>query len=167
MRTTLVDWIVDVHGKLGLLPETLFLAVNVIDRFLSLKPVSVSKLQLVGVAGLLIACKYEEIYCPSVKQFQYLTDDTFLCDEILRAERYVLGVLGFNLSYPSPLNFLRRCSKADNYELETRTMAKYILEVIMLHEDFLTTLPSEASAAAIHISRQCLHGLEWVRSQIG
>lgn len=108
MRTTLIDWIIEVHNKLVLLPETLFLTVNVIDRFLSAKPVSVGKLQLVGVAALLIACKYEEIYCPAVKQLQFLTDDAFQTDEILRA-----------------LNFLRRCSKADNYELETRTMAKY------------------------------------------
>jgi len=77
MRTTLIDWIIEVHNKLVLLPETLFLTVNVIDRFLSAKPVSVGKLQLVGVAALLIACKYEEIYCPAVKQLQFLTDDAF------------------------------------------------------------------------------------------
>jgi len=161
MRTTLIDWIIEVHNKLVLLPETLFLTVNVIDRFLSAKPVSVGKLQLVGVAALLIACKYEEIYCPAVKQLQFLTDDAFQTDEILRAERFVLGVLGFKLSYPSPLNFLRRCSKADNYELETRTMAKYTIESMMLNENFLDIVPSKASAATMFIARHCLGGLDW------
>jgi len=37
MRATLVDWIVQVHMKFRLLPETLFIAVNLIDRFLSVR----------------------------------------------------------------------------------------------------------------------------------
>jgi hypothetical protein len=49
MRTILVNWLVEVHRKFRLKPETLFLTVNVLDRFLEKKAVSRSKLQLVGV----------------------------------------------------------------------------------------------------------------------
>merc|ERR1719253_1066438 len=48
-RAALVDWLVDVHLKLRHRSETLFLAVDVIDRYLSLVPVTRGKLQLVGV----------------------------------------------------------------------------------------------------------------------
>ena len=34
MRAILVDWLIEVHLKFKLLPETLFLTVNLIDRFL-------------------------------------------------------------------------------------------------------------------------------------
>jgi hypothetical protein len=54
----LIDWVVQVHGQLALLPEVLFLAVNYIDRFLTHKIVSICKLQLVAVAAILIASKY-------------------------------------------------------------------------------------------------------------
>jgi Cyclin, N-terminal domain len=37
MRAILVDWLVDVHLKFKLLNETLFLTVNIIDRYLSQK----------------------------------------------------------------------------------------------------------------------------------
>jgi cyclin B len=37
MRAILVDWMVDVHLKFKLLSETLFLTVNLIDRYLSAK----------------------------------------------------------------------------------------------------------------------------------
>jgi len=37
MRAILVDWLVDVHLKFKLLSETLFLTINIIDRFLSVK----------------------------------------------------------------------------------------------------------------------------------
>ncbi|KAG5439657.1 hypothetical protein PCK2_000791, partial [Pneumocystis canis] len=46
MRGILVDWLIEVHAKFRLLPETLFLSVNIIDRFLSLRVCSLPKLQL-------------------------------------------------------------------------------------------------------------------------
>lgn len=35
MRKILVDWLLKVHSKFKLLPETLYLTVNIIDRYLS------------------------------------------------------------------------------------------------------------------------------------
>jgi hypothetical protein len=61
MRSILVDWLVEVHLKFKLVPETLYLCVNIIDRFLALQEVSRPKLQLLGVTALLVAAKYEEI----------------------------------------------------------------------------------------------------------
>ena len=34
MRAIMIDWLVDVHYKYKMLPETLFLTINIIDRFL-------------------------------------------------------------------------------------------------------------------------------------
>ncbi|KAJ1925254.1 G2/mitotic-specific cyclin, partial [Coemansia sp. S17] len=47
MRRELVDWMVQLHYQLRLLPEALFLAVNILDRYLSKCQVSPSKLELV------------------------------------------------------------------------------------------------------------------------
>ena len=77
MRAILVDWIISVHSKFNLLPETLYLTINLLDRYFSIFNVQKSEVQLVGVASLLIATKYEEIYPPTVKDFIYLTDSTY------------------------------------------------------------------------------------------
>lgn len=66
MRSILVDWLIEVHRKFDLMPETLYLTVNIVDRFLSLKTVPRRELQLVGISSMLIACKYEEIWAPEV-----------------------------------------------------------------------------------------------------
>jgi cyclin B len=66
--------------------ETLYLTVNVIDRYLSLKQVRRSKLQLVGVASLLLASKYEEIYPPELRDLVYITDRAYNKQEILQME---------------------------------------------------------------------------------
>ena len=72
MRSVLVDWVVQVHHRFQLLPETLFLSINYIDRFLSVKVVSVGKLQLVGATALFLAAKYEEVNCPSIQEIVYM-----------------------------------------------------------------------------------------------
>jgi hypothetical protein len=72
MRAILVDWLVEVHRMFKLLPETLFLCVSIIDRYLSMKQVNRDMLQLVGITCMLIASKYEEIYAPECNDFVYI-----------------------------------------------------------------------------------------------
>jgi hypothetical protein len=86
MRAILIDWLIEVHLKFKLLPETLFLTVNLIDRFLEKAVIQRTKLQLVGVTSMLIASKYEEIYAPEVRDFVYITDKAYSKEEILKME---------------------------------------------------------------------------------
>ncbi|KAL5889956.1 B-type cyclin [Pyricularia oryzae] len=161
MRSVLIDWVVQVHHRFTLLPETLFLCVNYIDRFLSQKVVSVAKLQLVGATAIFIAAKYEEINCPSVNEIIFMVDNGFSADEILKAERFMLSMLQFELGWPGPMSFLRRISKADDYDLETRTLAKYFLEVTIMDERFVGCPPSFLAAGAHCLSRMILEKGDW------
>lgn len=108
MRSILIDWLVDVHLKFKLLPETLFLSVSLIDRYLERKSSTKSKLQLVGVTCMMIACKYEEIYAPEVRDFVYITDKAYSKDEILTMEKDILNVLEFDVNVPTSWRFLER-----------------------------------------------------------
>jgi hypothetical protein len=164
MRGILVDWLIEVHNRFHLLPETLFLAVNIIDRFLSRKVVRLDRLQLIGVTGMFIASKYEEVLSPHVASFRHVADDGFSEAEILSAERWVLGTLDYDLSYPNPMNFLRRISKADAYDIHTRTLGKYLMEISLLDHRFMNHLPSHIAAAAMYLARMVLERGEWVRS---
>ncbi|KAK3994686.1 cyclin-like protein [Cladorrhinum sp. PSN332] len=166
MRSVLMDWLVQVHHRFCLLPETLFLTVNYIDRFLSVKIVSLGKLQLVGATALFLAAKYEEINCPSVQEIVYMVDSGYTVDEILKAERFMLGMLQFELGWPGPMSFLRRISKADDYELETRTLAKYFLEVTIMDERFVSSPPSYIAAGAHCISRMFLEKGDWTLAHV-
>jgi hypothetical protein len=131
---------------------------NIIDRFLSaqLEVVSLAKLQLVGITCLFVASKVEEIVAPSVPHFPHCTDSSHTESEILLAERYVLKTIDWNLNFPNQMHFLRRISKADDYDLKSRTMGKYLLEVGTLEWRLLATPPSLVAAAAIWLSRLIL-----------
>jgi G2/mitotic-specific cyclin 2 len=164
MRGILVDWLIEVHAKFGLLPETLYLAVNIIDRFLSCKVVQLDRLQLVGVTAMFIAAKYEEVFSPHVTGFRHVSDDGFSEDEILSAERFILTALNYDLSYPNPMNFLRRISKADQYDVQVRTLGKYLLEISCLDHRFIGHPPSRIAAASMYFARMILDRGEWVSS---
>lgn len=64
MRSILFDWLVEVHLKFKLVPETLFMTCGLIDRYLEKEKVMRDKLQLVGIAAMFIASKYEETFAP-------------------------------------------------------------------------------------------------------
>lgn len=78
MRMILVDWLIEVHYKFKLFEETLYLTVNVVDRYLQKGPrISTRDLQLVGVTSLLIASKYEEQFVPELRDLTYICDDAY------------------------------------------------------------------------------------------
>jgi hypothetical protein len=162
MRTTLVSWIMQVHNQFKLLPETLYLTINLIDRFLSIKPVSPSKLQLVGIVCLLIASKYEEICAPCVSDLVYITDNAYNRNEILAAERYILGEIKFQIGYPNPLNFLRHISKVDGLDRVSRTLAKYLCQVTLLDPYFLQFPSSIIAGSATYVAIKVVKNGHWV-----
>ncbi|GAA99397.1 uncharacterized protein L969DRAFT_73352 [Mixia osmundae IAM 14324] len=161
MRATLIDWLSQVHMRYHMLPETLFIALNMIDRFLTKRCVSLDKLQLLGVTAMFVAAKYEEIMAPGVDEFVHMTQNSFSRDEILKGERIILSTLEFNIScYCTPYSWVRKISKADDYEIETRTMSKYLMEVTMLDHRFLKAKASQIAAVSMYLARRMLGG-DW------
>jgi len=160
MRSVLVDWLIGVHLQFHLLQETLYTTVAIIDRYLQIEvgsgTVTRSKLQLVGVAAMLVAAKYEEIYAPEVKDFVYITDRAYTEKEILKMEVKILSVLQFDLGRPLPLHFLRRASKAGGVEAITHTLAKYIMELSLGAYSMASVAPSQLASAALALSMRLL-----------
>lgn len=59
MRTLLVDWMVEVQETFELNHETLYLAVKIVDIYLSKVKIEKEQLQLIGAAALFMACKFD------------------------------------------------------------------------------------------------------------
>jgi hypothetical protein len=153
VRAILVDWIISVHAKFKLLPETLFIAINIIDRYFSVfHDIKKSDVQLVGVASLLIATKYEEIYPPTVKDFIYLTDNTYARKQILQMESSILYTLQFNITQTSPYRFLERYWKISQSDTVTFYLAQYLLELALLDSKMNQYKPSLLASTAIYVA---------------
>lgn len=151
MRAIMIDWLIDVHLKFKLLPETLYLTVNLIDRYLELVPVSRQKLQLVGVACMLIACKYEEIYSPEVKDFVYVTDKAYTRQEVLEMEGKVLSTLKFQLTAPSSFRFFERYAQLAKANERAYHLGCYLLELSLIEYKMMRYTPSMLACGALYI----------------
>merc|ERR1719461_2385979 len=158
MRGVLVDWLIQVHQQFNLLQETLYLTVAILDRFLqdNAHKIERKQLQLVGVAAMFIAAKYEEMYAPEIGDFVYITDRAYTESQIREMEIKILGALGFELGRPLPLHFLRRNSKAGNVDALTHTLAKYAMELTLVDYKMAHVKPSIIAAAALALSLKVL-----------
>jgi cyclin B len=154
MRSILVDWLVEVHLKFKMVPETLYLTVNLIDRYLELKQVRRSKLQLVGVSALLLASKYEEIYPPELRDLVYITDRAYNKQEILEMESDIVNTLHYNLTVPTVHSFLCRYLKAAHADRTLVQLACYIAERSLQEFSMVKYLPSQIAATAVLIARK-------------
>ena len=154
MRIILLDWLVDVQLKFKLLPETLFLTINIIDRYLSKTPATKENLQLIGITSMLIACKYEEIYFPEIKDFIYMTDNTYSKDEVLKMEYDILKKLEFNITNPSSLRFLEIYNYYLKLDNKIYYLVKYFLELSLLNYKQIKYSPSIISTSAIYLAKK-------------
>ncbi|XP_046314435.1 cyclin-A2 isoform X2 [Marmota monax] len=168
MRAILVDWLVEVGEEYKLQNETLHLAVNYIDRFLSSMSVLRGKLQLVGTAAMLLASKFEEIYPPEVAEFVYITDDTYTKKQVLRMEHLVLKVLAFDLAAPTVNQFLTQYflhQQPANCKVES--LAMFLGELSLIDADpYLKYLPSVVAGAAFHLALYTVTGQSWPESLV-
>uniref|UniRef100_A0A5B7B9R0 Putative cyclin-A1-1-like n=1 Tax=Davidia involucrata TaxID=16924 RepID=A0A5B7B9R0_DAVIN len=161
MRAILIDWLVEVAEEYRLVPDTLYLTVNYIDRYLSGNVMDRQRLQLLGVASMMVAAKYEEICAPQVEEFCYITDNTYFKEEVLQMESAVLNYLKFEMTAPTVKCFLRRfvraaqgVSEAPSFQLEC--LANYIAELSLLEYSMLCFAPSLIAASAIFLAKYML-----------
>lgn len=150
MRCILVDWLLEVHYKFKLVPQTLWLCVNILDRYLEKVTVERTRLQLVGVAALLLACKYEESGPPEVKDCIFITDYAYDRAQILNMERSILTVLNYELCVPTGYHFLMKYLQSMGANEKLKCVTLYFAERNLQEYDMLTYKPHVFAAASLY-----------------
>uniref|UniRef100_A0A0E0BUJ7 Uncharacterized protein n=1 Tax=Oryza glumipatula TaxID=40148 RepID=A0A0E0BUJ7_9ORYZ len=158
MRAILVDWLVEVADEYKLVADTLYLAVSYLDRYLSAHPLRRNRLQLLGVAAMLIAAKYEEISPPHVEDFCYITDNTYTRQEVVKMESDILKLLEFEMGNPTIKTFLRRFTRSCQEDKKRSSlllefMGSYLAELSLLDYGCLRFLPSVVAASVVFVAK--------------
>jgi hypothetical protein len=152
MRAILIDWLVEVHAKFKLLPQTMYICCNILDRFLQKVDVKKEELQLLGCCCLWMASKFEEIYAPDPNDFVLISDHAFERNDLLTMEGKVLNVLEFRLTAPTHYIFLTRWTFLANADKRQRLLALYCTERTLQEYGFLKYKPSLVAAAALYVA---------------
>ncbi|XP_029433111.1 cyclin-O [Rhinatrema bivittatum] len=152
-RCKLISWLIPVHRHFSLSFESLCLAVNILDRFLSCTPVAADCFQLLGVTALLIACKQVEVHPPRVKQLLALCCHAFSREQLCNLECIILLKLHFKLGAPT-LNFFvehfthlrvqdnQACDQDLREAINAKAMARGIAELSLADYAFNAYPPS-------------------------
>ncbi|ETO23753.1 CYC2-like cyclin [Reticulomyxa filosa] len=182
MRSILLDWIIDVHQRFDLLPATLYLCVNLLDRYLRTTQVGRAKLQLTGCACLWLASKYHEIYAPDMRDLvmirllfsslvlnfkltkkNYVIANVFFFfffeQELIEQESKIVNELKFHLTVPTPLAFADRFLKVSicngpalKDQKRLECLVYYLLEHCLMSYELSCSLPSKVAAACLAYS---------------
>ena len=154
MRSILVDWLVEIHYKSKLQRAVLWLAVNVMDRYLESVEVERQKLQCVGVTALLIASKFEEVFPAQIKDCVFFTDNAFTPREILEMEVSILQELRYEVCVPTGYHFIKQLTFALNFTPMEMALAGYFAERALQEHEMLDHRPNFLAAAACYLARR-------------
>jgi len=152
MRLILLDWLVEVHIKFNLLTETLFITINLIDKYLSKKNIHRKFLQLLGITALLVACKYEEIYPPEIRELIHMTDNAYNKDQVLQMENEILNIVNFNITFPTSYKFLQIFKDKLNLDDKTFFRCLYFTEVSLINYKSSYFNPSLVAASSLYFN---------------
>lgn len=151
MRAILIDWLIEVHYRFRLKSETLFQTVWIIDTYLTFQQIQRAKLQLLGIASLLISCKSQEIYYPPLKEFIDITDSAYEKSELLEMENNILKILNFNIVSPTSNNFYNIIAKAFNFDKKQFYLGRYFLESALIDYQMLRYSSSVIAVSCAYI----------------
>ncbi|KAE9617103.1 putative cyclin [Lupinus albus] len=153
MRAILINWLIEVHFKFDLMPETLYLTVTLVDQYLSQVTINKSDMQLVGLTALLLASKYEDFWHPRVKDLISISAQSYTRDQMLGMEKLILRKLKFRLNTPTPYVFMVRFLKAAQSDKKLEHMAFFLVDLCLVEYEALAFKPSLLCASALYVAR--------------
>lgn len=156
-RAVVVEWLSYVNHHFSLSNETLFLCVNIMDRYISKKIISLDIYQLVGISSYLIASKYEDMEAPSIDDLIYISKNIYSHTDIVSMEKEILTTLNFEIFSVSPYQFfsyfyiISEINKKQLFHL-----GHLILEICLLNIEIMSCSQSLLAIGAFLIAKKCL-----------
>lgn len=159
MRPYLLDFLIEAHSAFGLLPDTLFLTINLLDRYCSKRVVYKKHYQLVGCSALLIAAKYgdRKDRVPTIKELKTMCCALYEDDMFTQMEWHVLQTLNWVIGHPTIHSFLDFAVEKEQYDPEVEHMACYISEIALFQKEFVGKRPSDMARSSLALAR-CILG---------
>lgn len=161
MRPYLLDFLTRSHLSLRLNHETLFLAINIIDRYASQRIVFVRHYQLLGTTALWIASKYQDkkTRVPTLKELGVLCSYAYDNTMFTQMELHILNTLEWSIGHPTVDLFVDMCFQNPALQItdkdqrtKLRYMVLFLCENANYHQDMLNYPPSIIASAAFKLS---------------
>lgn len=158
MRCILLDYLVQLHRYLVLLPETLHLAINILDRYCSCKIVREGRYQLLGCVTMLIAAKCGELRerAPTLQRLRQMCRYIYEIDDFRHMEWCVLEALQGRLGCPT-IASLQPLAMIDTIvDLELTHMSWYFADIALYDMALLSYRPSVSATCSLALAQRII-----------
>lgn len=159
MRPYLLDFLIEIHASFHLQPASLFLAVNLIDRYCSKRVVYKKHYQLVGCAALWIAAKYEDKKdrVPNVRELKQMCCNAYDEDMFIQMEGHVLNTLEWTIGHPTAHAYLELAlQKSETSCPQLAEMGAFFCELALFHRELVGFSASETASASLALAQHIL-----------
>ena len=158
MRATVIDWIIDIHKKFKMHQETLYMAVHIMDLYLTECDIDKSCYQRLSCAALMLAAKSEERSVPLMEDFVYVAGKSFSANALQRMEASVFEHVGCHVTPILAFSFVTRTLRLLGSSEQQREYCMFILDSLLLDSDFIGVRPSYLAAGVIYTGLRISNG---------
>ena len=133
MRTVAVDWLVLIHHKIFKFQEnTLFLSIQIFDRFLSKKDLDTEKTELLLLTSFMLASKHNEIDYVNMQETLQLAQNKFTKEQVIEMESEILGIINFEILCPTMCEYFTLYASFLNLSEAKINHGFYILNIVLV-----------------------------------
>lgn len=150
MRSTVIDWIVEIHRRFKMHDDTLYMAMHIMDMYLTECDLDKACYQRLSCAALMLAAKSEERSVPLMEDFVYVAGKSFSSAALQRMEASLFEKVGCHVTPILPLSFVARSLRWLQATPQQKAYCLFILESLLLDSEFIGVRPSFLAAAVIY-----------------
>ncbi|KAK3709161.1 hypothetical protein RRG08_030841 [Elysia crispata] len=156
-RYILVDWLVEVLGMKEYSTHTLYLAVSMFDRFLQVRKIERSHVQLLGVAAMVVSSRYLGFNILTIREAAWLTDNSYSYQDVVRMMGELVAALSGNLRVLNIHDFVMVLAPLVGETCQSAMLMEYLAMLCLLQSEMGQYSPSEIAASCLLLARLLLN----------
>jgi hypothetical protein len=154
MREILVSFLINSSEACKFHTEPTFLAVNILDRYISIKSCTKETFQLIGIVSFMIAAKFQETKYPSIESIAKLCLNKYSREEIISMEKDILQTIDYKLIVCTALSVL--CNNFKRLDKKLFLIAQCLAEMCLLDYKYSAICPFKLSRACVLFASEIL-----------
>ncbi|XP_007499479.1 cyclin-F isoform X2 [Monodelphis domestica] len=153
MRYILIDWLVEVATMKDFTSLCLHMTVECVDRYLKLRVVPRAKLQLLGIACMVICTRFISKEILTIREAVWLTDNTYKYEDLVRMMGEIISALEGKIRIPTLVDYKEVLLNVVPTERRTLHLYSFICELSLLYTSLSVYSPAHLAAAALLLAK--------------